>query len=37
MAKARTIQIFLSDGNPRGVKIAEITRDGITLGNINGS
>ncbi len=25
MAKARTIQIFLPDGNPRGVKIAEIT------------
>lgn len=25
MAKPRTIQIFLPDGNPRGVKIAEIT------------
>lgn len=25
MAKSRTIQIFLPDGNPRGVKIAEIT------------
>jgi len=25
MARARTIQIFLPDGNPRGVKIAEIT------------
>ena len=24
-AKAKTIQIFLPDGNPRGIRIAEIT------------
>ncbi len=29
MNKGKTIQIFLPDGNPRGVRIADITRGTI--------